>query len=107
MPVRKATKFACSSPLILDEISRRCDGSHNHQRLVDGRASRAQVYPPRLCEAMLRGIDRQRIREGEVLPDKLAARLDSGCAIYALHGTQEERIDLADDAQEEALQHGN
>ena len=43
-PVRKATKFASSSPLILDEISRRCDGSHDHQRLVDGRARQAQIY---------------------------------------------------------------
>ena len=104
-PVRKATKFASSSPLILDEISRRCDGSHDHQRLVDGRARCAQVYPPALCAAMLRGIDRQRIREGTTLPENLAAKLDNGCAIYALHGTRDERIDLADDAQEEELQH--
>jgi hypothetical protein len=103
-PVRKATQFASSSQLVLDEISKRCDGSHEHQRLVDGRASRAQIYPPRLCQAMLRGIDRQRIREGILLPDKLAADLDNGCAIYALHGTQEEKLELDADAQEEALQ---
>ena len=53
---------------------------------------------------MLRGIDRQRIREGMLLPEKLAADLDNGCAIYALHGTQEEKLELDADAQEEALQ---
>ena len=104
MPVRKATKFAISSQLILGEIPKRCDVSHEHQALVNGRARRAQIYPPRLCQAMLRGIDRQRIREGAILPEKLAANSDNGPAIYALHGTQEEKIELAADAQEEALQ---
>ena len=75
VPVRKATKFASSSQLVLDEISKRCDGSHEHHALLDGRARRAQICPPRLCQAMLRIIGRQRIREGAILPDKLAADL--------------------------------
>lgn len=91
MPVKKATTFESSSQLIVDEISKRCDGSQEHQPLVDGRARRAQIYPPRLCQAMLRGIDRQRIREGAILPERLAANLDSGCVIYACTGRRRRR----------------
>ena len=38
------------------ELQRRCDKSHEHQTLVDGRAKMAEQYPDGLCRAICRGI---------------------------------------------------
>ena len=37
----------------------KCDGSHIHQPLVNGRAGPAAVYPPALCRAICRGLVKQ------------------------------------------------
>ena len=52
---KKVTKFMTNSKAIAGELSRRCDKSHVHQHLIGGRASAAQVYPPELCRAIVRG----------------------------------------------------
>ena len=39
------------------ELRRKCDGSHNHHPLVDGRARDAVIYSPVLCLAISRGIE--------------------------------------------------
>ena len=41
---------------MLDRLSKTCDSSHVHQKLVGPRAAKAAVYPTPLIEAMLRGI---------------------------------------------------
>ena len=57
--VQKPTGFLSSSRFVAEELNRYCDGSHDHVRLMAGKAAVAQVYPPALCKAMLRGIARQ------------------------------------------------
>ena len=58
--VKKPTGFMTSSRHVAEELSRRCRGGHSHVHLEGGRASAAQVYPVRLCEAILRGVLKQK-----------------------------------------------
>ena len=58
--VKKPTGFLSSSRFIAAELNRYCDGSHDHVHLVAGKAAAAQVYPPELCKAMLRGTRKQK-----------------------------------------------
>ena len=50
-----------NSKVIGRELSRRCDGSHVHQTLIDGRARDAARYPPALCRAICRGISKEKM----------------------------------------------
>ena len=59
MAAKKPTRFMSNSHLILEELSRKCDGRHAHQPLLDGRAKAAAIYPEGLCRAMCRGLVRQ------------------------------------------------
>ena len=68
LPVRKATRFLSSAPAVLEELNRQCTRDHEHQPLVGGRAAAAAVYPAGLCRAILRGINRQRLREAKGPP---------------------------------------
>ena len=43
-------------PEVEDELGVKCDGSHEHQLLISGRAKKAEVYPEGLCKAMCRAI---------------------------------------------------
>ena len=43
-------------------LSRRCDGTHEHQQLVDGRARDAARYTPSLCRALCRGILKKKMQ---------------------------------------------
>ena len=58
--VKKPTGFLTSSRFVAEELNRYCDGSHDHVHLVAGKAAAAQVYPPELCKAMLRGTAKQK-----------------------------------------------
>ena len=44
-----------------------CDGKHDHQSLVDGRARNAARYPPALCRAICRGIIKVEKERQEVI----------------------------------------
>ena len=46
LPNKKPTMCLTDSPRIAAELKRRCDGSHQHQHLLGGRAKLAAVYPP-------------------------------------------------------------
>ena len=83
-PARKATTFMSSSAALLRRLSKKCDGSHDHQRLEGGRARVVAIYPPGLCRAILRGIEDQRRTEGEAMPRPNELRLDNGCTIYSI-----------------------
>ena len=61
VPAKKPTKFMTNSKVIGRELSRRCDGSHVHQALIDGRAKDAARYPPALCRALCRGISKEKM----------------------------------------------
>ena len=61
---KKPTGFLSSSRHVAEELNRYCDGSHDHVHLVAGKAAAAQVYPPKLCTAILKGTAKQK-REDE------------------------------------------
>ena len=58
---KKPTRFMTTSQVLGRELSRRCDGSHEHQPLLDGRAKDAARYPPGLCRAICRGIAKEKM----------------------------------------------
>ena len=62
VPARKATKFMTNSRSLGKELKVRCDGSHEHQPLVDGRAKDAARYPPALCRAICRGLQKEKMQ---------------------------------------------
>ena len=55
MAAKKPLRFMPNAWCIVDELSIRCDKSHPHQRLVDGRVSKASKYPDGPCRAICRG----------------------------------------------------
>ena len=56
LPAKKPTRWASSSPQMLARLSRRCQGKHEHQSLVGGRAAAAAFYSPELTLEILRGM---------------------------------------------------
>ena len=62
VPARKATKFMTNSRSLGKELKVKCDGSHEHQPLVDGRAKDAARYPPALCRAICRGLQKEKMQ---------------------------------------------
>ena len=58
---KKPTKFMTNSQVLGRELSRKCDGTHDHQQLIDGRAKDAARYPPSLCRALCRGILKEKM----------------------------------------------
>ena len=59
---KKPTRFMTNSRSIGHELKRKCDGTHPHQPLVDGRAKDAARYPPALCRAICRGIAKEKMQ---------------------------------------------
>ena len=64
-PAKKSTTFMTNSYHIARELDRRCDGTHAHQKLIAGRAMRAERYPPALCRAICRGLIREERNRAE------------------------------------------
>ena len=54
--VFKPTRVLTNSRAIAESISRRCQGGHRHHHLLRGKAWEAAIYPPKFCQALLRGI---------------------------------------------------
>ena len=59
LPAKKPIRFVSNSWSVLQELSTRCDKTHEHQQLMGGRAARAAEYPDELCEVFCRGIANQ------------------------------------------------
>ena len=55
-PAKKRTKFMTNIPEVKDELGVKCDGRHEHQQLISGRAQKAEVYPQELCKAICRSV---------------------------------------------------
>ena len=72
---KKPTKFMTNSRALGHELSRRCNGKHQHQSLVDGRAREAAGYPPELCKAICRGIVKIRREKHEAV--RVVATIDA------------------------------
>ena len=49
-----------NSKEISEELAKRCPGDHDHQPLVGGRAKGAEEYPPKLCEAIVKGLIKEK-----------------------------------------------
>ena len=52
---KKPTDFMVNGKNMAKRLSMRCQGGHTHTPLVNGRAKKAEEYPERLCEAMVKG----------------------------------------------------
>ena len=59
MPAKKKTTFMTNSQAIAAELKRVCDGKHEHQQLLSGRAAEAARYPKGLCEAICKRVARR------------------------------------------------
>ena len=59
LPAKKRTKFMTNSAEIARELGRKCEGKHDHQQLVGGRAESSANYPEELCRAICRGLIRE------------------------------------------------
>ena len=57
--VKKPTAYLTNSDCIAKELAVKCTKGHSHVQLIGGRASAAEVYPPELCRAILRGLKAQ------------------------------------------------
>ena len=56
-----------NSYYLANELATRCDGSHTHQALVDGRAKVAGVYTQGLSRAICRGLIKEKMRRAQQL----------------------------------------
>ena len=75
-----------NSWLIGRELRRTCDGTHEHQPLIDGRAKEAVRYPPGLCRAICRGISKEKMKR----VCRLTAVMAVGDAPHAVNVDPEE-----------------
>ena len=57
--IRKPTKFMTNSECIARHLAQRCPGNHRHIQLINGRAKAAEVYPDKLCKAIVKGLVEQ------------------------------------------------
>ena len=55
-PARKRTKMMTNCPELIQELDTKCDGSNEHQQLLDGRGKWAARYPENLCRAICKGL---------------------------------------------------
>ena len=59
---KKPTRFMTNSRSIGNELKKKCDGGHEHQPLLDGRAKDAARYPQALCRAICRGVAKENMQ---------------------------------------------
>lgn len=67
----KPTRWVTNSWEIAKELQRRCNGGHQHETLMGGKAAAAAVYPPQLCQAVVRGLRRHLRAQGKLSEVKL------------------------------------
>ena len=67
---RKRTGFMSNSRAMLNELTKKCDGAHEHQWLLGSRAKQSGKYPDGLCRAICVGLMKE-IRNNEMKIMKL------------------------------------
>ena len=77
MLAKKPTKFMTNLRSVGSELRRKCDGSHQHQMVLDGRAKEAARYPPALCRAICRGIAKEHMQRQMGLRVVMTSEKDS------------------------------
>jgi hypothetical protein len=103
-PAKKATRFASSAIEVLHILDKKCGGKHIHGHLLDGKAKQAAIYPPKLCRAIIKGVENQRLREGAKAPSFAEARVEQGCGLYSLD-EDENIVGLSEETRYEELEH--
>ena len=76
-PAKKPTRMMTNSPWLAEQLKRRCRGEHIHTTLVGGKAGPCARYPPGLCRAICKGIQKQK-EEDERLAARICSMLDTG-----------------------------
>ena len=66
MFVKKSTGFMTNACEVAKVLSETCENQHRHVHLLNGRASRAEVYPDELCYRIMIGILNQMKRDGRI-----------------------------------------
>ena len=56
LPVKKPTRWMSSSYEMLNRLRARCDGTHTHASLLDGKAKQASIWIEALCIVISKGI---------------------------------------------------
>ena len=69
----KPTGFMTNAEGIARELDEKCDGCHQHVKLLNGRASRAEVYPDELCFRILRGLMETMKQDGRIPTNGIGA----------------------------------
>ena len=88
---KKPTKFMTNSRTIGRELIRKCDGAHEHQQLIDGRAHAVARYPTALCKAICRGI----------IKEKPQRSLDVRAVVEIHEGEHWRKLDLEEHHEKE------
>ena len=88
---RKPTRFMVNSKHMASKLALRCNGNHQHQPLLHGRAKLAEQYPQALCKAVVQGA-------------KQAHQQADTQLVFAAE--EEEERDLEDDLDEAVEQAG-
>lgn len=88
-PNKKPTDFMVNGEGLARWLSKRCSGGHLHQPLTNGRAVKAQHYPRKLCQAMIKGAEE----------DSRAWRV---CEVFANEEAGEDALERALDDEVEA-----
>ena len=83
-PARKPTAFMSNSWFVTNELTRKCDGSHAHFSLMEGRAKKAEQYPDGLCKAVCVGMQKQQAYDKTGL-----------CALYSISTKEREKSMIA------------
>ena len=63
--VKKPTRFLTNSTEISRWLDRKCTGDHRHVQLIGNRAKACEVYPVKLCEAIVQGLRDQLVCDGK------------------------------------------
>ena len=71
--IKKTTGFATNAQELAAALSRVCRGKHRHIQLIGGRAKRAEIYPPKLCKAIIQGLIKQMIQDGRIVAGQIGA----------------------------------
>lgn len=64
--VMKPTGCMTNASEIAEELKCNCDGTHQHVKLLSGRARRAEVYPDEVCFKIMRGLMNQMKKDGRI-----------------------------------------
>ena len=57
------SKCLTNAPHVAKWLNRKCPGDHHHVALIGGRAKACEIYPTKLCEAIVQGLKDQLVED--------------------------------------------